>query len=119
MQHLRQCGELVRERRAGVVPHAVSWRVETCEQRRVRWQRERHRGEGFLEQGALSRDPVERRRQNARESVGRQAIGSHRIERDQQEIPRARHGNRGRAGQLQQQRCGETERNSAAPEHDR
>ena len=70
---------------APVVPHAVTGRVVTGEDRRVSRQSQRSHRFGLLEQHALFGQAVEVMRLDAPKSVGCDAIRARRIERDQQQ----------------------------------
>ena len=92
-----------------VVVHAVARRLEAGEDRRVRGQRQRHRGQRFLEH--------ERRGRRARRAcgvrpggppVGADAIGAQRVDRDEQEARgRLRRGAPAHPLEAQHQRQGQ------------
>ena len=80
-----------------VVPGAVPGGIPARHQARVRGQRDRRRRERARESHALAREPIHRRRPRGGVAVGADAIGTQRIDGDEDEVAcRARRGSRGR-----------------------
>ena len=88
-QRFRERSESLGKRWADVIANARARWKDSSEQRRVRRQRERSGGERTFENRAAGSEVIERRRVNAAEPVDGQPIGSHRVEGDDDEIPRA------------------------------
>ena len=82
------------ERRVRVVAHAVIRRQEAGEEARVRGQRQRRHGRGLIEDDALARQPLEMRKRDVHEAVGRQPIGARGIEGDHDDAKRRGHARR-------------------------
>ena len=68
----------------------MAGRIAAGQQRRVRRQRDRRGRVGALEQRAVLREPVERRRPRPRVAVRADVIGSQRVDRDQHQVARRR-----------------------------
>ena len=77
-----------RVRAKAVVARAVAGGIPAAQQRRVRRQRDRRRGVGAIEPGAPRREAIDRRRSRRGIAVRPDAIGTQRIDRDEDDIAR-------------------------------